>query len=99
MYTLLPRLRIRLKVSRPRYTKADPRPGRLGKRELGERLAEAGLTVGQEIVWGDEMRPGLISRECRVWAPRGVAVSQAVPIHRQYTYVAVALESMTGYLS
>ena len=44
------------------------------------------------------MRPGLISRERRVWTPRGVAVSQAVPIHRQYTYVAVTLEPMTKYL-
>lgn len=35
---------------------------------------------------------------CKVWAPRGVAVSQEVQIGWKYTYVAVALDPMTGQL-
>ena len=38
MYTLLPRLGIRLKVRRG-TRRRSPRPGRLGKRGLGARLA------------------------------------------------------------
>ena len=34
----------------------------------------------------------------RVWAPRGVEVSREVQINRQYTYVAVALNPLTGDL-
>ena len=49
-------------------------------------------------MWSDEIRLGLILQGCRVWGPRGVAVSQAVQINRQYTYVAVAIDPMTGRL-
>ena len=60
VYTLLQRLRIRLKTPRPRHTKADPQgPGGLEKGGLAERLAAAGLKAGQGIVWGDERRVGL----------------------------------------
>ena len=38
---------------------------------LGACLAADGLKVGQGIVWGDEMRLGLLDRVCKVWAPRG----------------------------
>ena len=75
-----------------------PRPRRLGKRGLGARLAEVGLTAGQGIVWGDEMRLGLWNAVRKVWAPRGTAVSRAVHIGRRYTYVAVAFDPMTGQL-
>ena len=54
--------------------------------------------MGQGIVWGDEMRVGLIGQVRQVWAPRGVAVSQAVQFARQYIYVAVALDPRTGRL-
>ena len=33
-----------------------------------------------------------------VWAPRGPAVSREVQIGRSYTYVAVALDPVTGQL-
>ncbi len=46
MYTLLPRLGIRLKTPRPRHQQATPRPGRPGKRGLGERRAAVGLKTG-----------------------------------------------------
>ena len=49
-------------------------------------------------MWGDEMRVGLRDQVCKVWAPRGVAVSQAVPSGWQYTYVAVARDPMPGRL-
>ena len=44
------------------------------------------------------MRVGLIGQVRQVWAPRGVAVSQAVQFARKYTHVAVAIDPMTGRL-
>ena len=49
-------------------------------------------------MWGDEMRVGLRGRVCRVWAPRGAAVSQEVRTGWKYTYVAVAIDPLTGQL-
>ena len=60
--------------------------------------AAAGLKAGQGIVWGDEMRVGLRGQVRKVWAPRGVLVSQAVQIGWSYLYVAVALDPRTGPL-
>ena len=56
------------------------------------------MQAGQGIVWGDEMKLGLRRQVRQVWAPRGVAVSQAVQIGWKYIYVAVALDPMTGRL-
>ena len=75
-----------------------PGPNGLEKRGLGARLKAVGLRLGQGIVWGDEMKLGLRARVRKVWAPRGVAVSQAVQIGWKYTYVAVAVDPMTGRL-
>ena len=44
------------------------------------------------------MRVGLIGQVCRVWVPPKVAVRQAVQYSRIYTYVAVAIEPLTGQL-
>ena len=44
------------------------------------------------------MRLGLWHAVHKVWAPRGVAVSQEVQIGRSYLYVAVVLDPMTGRL-
>ena len=44
------------------------------------------------------MRLGLRGQIRKVWAPRGVPVSQAVPMGWPYTYVAVALDPLTGQL-
>ena len=49
-------------------------------------------------MWGDEMRLGLRGRVCKVWAPRGAAVSQEVQIGWKYIYVAVAIDPLTGRL-
>ena len=43
-------------------------------------------------------RLGLWNAARRVWAPRGVEVSREAQINRQYTYVAVALNPLTGDL-
>jgi len=72
--------------------------GDLEKGGLGARLKAVGLQAGQGIVWGDEMKLGLRGQVRQVWAPRGVAVSQAVQIGWKYIYVAVALDPMTGRL-
>ena len=44
------------------------------------------------------MRLGLWNAVRKVWAPRGAEVSHEVQISRVYTYVAVALDPMTGQL-
>ena len=49
-------------------------------------------------MWGDERQRGLRGQGRRVWAPRGGAVAQAVQVGWQYTYVAVAIDPMTGRL-
>ena len=56
------------------------------------------MKAGQGIVWGDELRVGWRGRVCRVWAPRGTAVSQDVQMGWKYTYVAVAIDPLTGRL-
>ena len=57
-----------------------------------------GLKAGPGIVWGDEMKLGLRGQVRKVWAPRGVAVAQAVQIGWKYIHVAVALDPLTGRL-
>ena len=97
MYTLLPRLGIRLKVPRPRHAKTDPQAQATWKKGgLGACLAAVGLKAGQGIVWGDEMRWGLWHAVRKVWAPRGVAVSREVPSGRSYLHVAVGPRSDDG---
>ena len=98
LYTLLPRLGIRLKTPRPRHEKTDAQAQATWKRGARERLKAVGLKKGQGIVWGDARRVRLRGQVCKVWAPRGVAVSQEVQIGWKYTYVAVALDPMTGQL-
>ena len=44
------------------------------------------------------MRLGLIGQVRRVWVPPKVEVRQAVPYSRVYTYVAVAIDPLTGRL-
>ena len=44
------------------------------------------------------MRVGLIGQVCRVWVPPKVEVRQAVQYSRIYTYVAVAIDPLTGRL-
>ena len=50
------------------------------------------------MYWGDEMRVGLIGCVRRVWAPRGVKVRQAVEYTREWAYLNLAVNGMTGKL-
>ena len=49
-------------------------------------------------MWGTEMRLGLIGQVRQVWVPPRVEVRQAVQFSRMYTYVAVAIDPLTGRL-
>ena len=64
---------------------------------FGTCLKAVGLKAEQGSVWGDEMRMGLCGPVCKVWGAAG-AVFREVQIGRKYTYVAVALDPMTGRL-
>ncbi len=54
------------------------------------------LKARQRIVQGDEMRVGLRGQVPKVWVPRGMAISQTVQFARKYTYVAIAIDALTG---
>ena len=49
-------------------------------------------------MWGDARRLGLWNTVRKAWAPRRVAVTRTTQISRTYTYVAVALNPLTGQL-
>lgn len=44
------------------------------------------------------MRVGLIGQVCRVWAPRGVKVEQLVEYKREWAYLNLAVNGLTGEL-
>ncbi len=44
------------------------------------------------------MRVGLIGQVRRVWAPRGVKVEQVVPYRREWAYLNLAVNGLTGAL-
>lgn len=48
------------------------------------------------MYWGDEMRVGLIGQVCRVWTPRGVKVEQFVEYKREWAYLNLAVNGLTG---
>lgn len=50
------------------------------------------------LYWGDEMRVGLIGQVRRVWAPRGVKVTQAVEYKREWAYLNLAVNGLRGEL-
>ncbi len=50
------------------------------------------------LYWGDEMRLGLIGQVRRVWAPRGVKVAQVVTYKREWAYLNLAVNGLTGQL-
>ena len=58
-----------------------------------------GVTAQQRVVWADEMRVGLLGQVRRVWAPRGVKISQKVQLERQWAYLALAVDVRTGTLT
>jgi len=48
------------------------------------------------LYWGDEMRVGLMGQVRRVWAPRGVKVEQVVEYKREWAYLNLAVNGLTG---
>jgi hypothetical protein len=48
------------------------------------------------LYWGDEMRVGLLGQVRRVWAPRGVKVVQVVEYKREWAYLNLAVNGLTG---
>ena len=65
---------------------------------LTHALTEAGVRSGQTIGFGDEMRLGLVGTVRRVWAPRGVKVTQAVPYVRRWCYLVLVVDGRSGRL-
>jgi hypothetical protein len=50
------------------------------------------------VYWGDEMRVGLMGQVRRVWAPRGVKVEQVLEYKREWAYLNLAVNGLTGHL-
>ncbi|WP_374711125.1 transposase [Roseiflexus sp.] len=48
--------------------------------------------------WGDEMRVGLMGQGRRAWALRGVKVVQKVEYKREWAYLNLAVNGLTGQL-
>ena len=63
---------------------------------LTAELDEVGCTDSDGLYWGDEMRVGLIGQVRRVWAPRGVKVEQFVEYKREWAYLNLAVNGLTG---
>ena len=61
-------------------------------------LEEVGCTGVAGLYWGDEMRVGLMGQVRRVWAPRGVKIEQAVEYKREWAYLNLAVNGLTGEL-
>jgi hypothetical protein len=70
----------------------------LEKRGLSAELEEVGCTGAAGVFWGDEMRVGLMGQVRRVWAPRGVKVEQVVEYKREWAYLNLAVNGLTGQL-
>jgi hypothetical protein len=50
------------------------------------------------LYWGDEMRVGLIGQVRRMWAPRGVKVEQVLEYKREWAYLNLVVNGLTGQL-
>jgi transposase len=61
-------------------------------------LEEVGCEDVAGLYWGDEMRVGLIGQVRRVWAPRGVKVEQLLEYKREWAYLNLAVNGLTGQL-
>jgi transposase len=68
----------------------------LEKGGLRTKLTAMGCTESTALYWGDEMRVGLIGQVRRVWAPRGVKVVQVVEYKREWAYLNLAVNGVTG---
>lgn len=65
---------------------------------LTQALTAAGVTRAQTIGFGDELRLGLVGTVRRVWAPRGMNVTQAVQYVRRWCYLVLVVDGRSGRL-
>jgi len=70
----------------------------LEKRGLSAELEEVGCSGVAGLFWGDEMRVGLMGQVRRVWAPCGIKVEQVVEYKREWAYLNLAVNGLTGEL-
>lgn len=68
------------------------------KRGLSAELEEVGCAGVAGLFWGDEMRVGLMGQVRRIWAPRGVKVEQIIEYKREWAYLNLAVNGLTGQL-
>jgi len=70
----------------------------LEKGGCAAKLEAAGCQDSAGAFWSDEMRMGLIGQVRRVWAPRGVKVVQGVEYKREWAYLNLAVNGLSGKL-
>jgi transposase len=69
------------------------------KRGLSTALKENGVTDKTFLTWADEMRVGLMGQIRKVWAPVGVKVRQSRQMKRQWRYLALAVDGISGHVN
>jgi len=67
------------------------------KRGLTTALVQQGVSQGEDVVWGDEMRLGLHGQVRRRWTGRGVKLRQVVQLRYVWRYLALTV-SPSGQL-
>jgi hypothetical protein len=70
----------------------------LEKRGLTAQLAAQQVSGTSVIVWGDEMRYGLLGQVRRVWASRGYKPISRIQLVYQWGYLALAVDGRAGKL-
>jgi hypothetical protein len=73
------------------------RRGPVKRRSLGALQAE-GLRRGEEVVFADEMRLGLLGQVRRVWGRRGEKLKRRVELRYGWVYLVLGVDPMKGRL-
>ena len=61
-------------------------------------LQAEGLRRGEEVVFADEMRLGLLRQVRRVWGRRGEKMRQRVELRYEWVYLVLGVDPMKGRL-
>jgi len=61
-------------------------------------LQAEGLRRGEEVVFADEMRLGLLRQVRRVWGRRGEKMRQRVELRYEWVYLVLGVDPMRGRL-
>jgi len=69
-----------------------------GKGGLLAALQAEGLRRGEEVVFADEMRLGLLRQVRRVWGRRGEKLIQRVELRYAWVYLVLGVDPMKGRL-